>query len=91
MDQDNGFVLGLKIMPFIVLVNVFAVRVCLKKAQCDVRLFLHCTGQAFPGQQEEGWWIQLIHRCMYVCLCVLSLEVEKKNPGRTAISMAVEA
>lgn len=28
MDQDNDFVLGLKIMPFIVLVSVFAVRVC---------------------------------------------------------------
>lgn len=41
--------------------------VCIKKAQCGVRPGLYCTTLAFPCQQEEGCWIQPIHRCM--CLC----------------------
>lgn len=41
--------------------------VCLKKAQCGVRPGLYCTTRAFPCQQEEGCWIQVIHRCMYLC------------------------
>lgn len=43
------------------------VSACLKKAQCGVRPGLHCTSRPFPCQQEEGCWIQVIHRC--ICLC----------------------
>lgn len=45
----------------------FSCFVCLKKAQCGVRSGLHCTTWAFPCQQEEGCWTQVIHRC--ICLC----------------------
>lgn len=46
---------------------LFLVSACLKKAQRGVRPGLHCTSRPFPCQQEEGCWIQAIHRCM--CLC----------------------
>lgn len=47
--------------------SFFLVPARLKKAQCGVRPGLLCTSRAFPCQQEEGCWIQAIHRC--ICLC----------------------
>lgn len=61
-------------------VGSVCVHVCLKKAQCGVRPSLYCTSQAFPGQQEEGWYIEVIHRCMCWCVCaVFGREKHRKN------------